>query len=212
EGVLLPPALRDTLMANPRVRVAHFSPDAGTVDLLVNGEVSSMTGLVFPTVSDWSNVSAGSYDFGVAPTGGASVLDATVDLALGDHVTVAVTGSADSLAATALYEDYSPLGEDEARLGVFNGVEGSTSYNVVVSGDTVVIELGYPGTLGGNDGYYAVDLAAGTYDLEFVVTGNPSSVVLDAGEITLEAGTNTLVAVVGTTDAPSQVTTVSPVA
>jgi hypothetical protein len=82
---------------------------------------------------------------------------------------------------------------------------------VVVDGVTLVTLLGYPGTLGGNDGYYTLDLEAGTHSIQIVSTSNPANVIIDLGDVALDAGTNTFVAITGTTDAPQQVTAVTAV-
>ncbi|MFN8450892.1 MAG: fasciclin domain-containing protein [Anaerolineae bacterium] len=207
DAVLLPSDLQASLMSNPRIRVAHFSPDAGSVDIYVNGTLTSMTGVAFPDVTPWVNVNPGTYEIGIAPAGGAPVLTVSVDAASGQWLLIAVTGSQaqGTLQANVIAEDFSPLAADTARLSMFNGVEGSSPYNVTVDGNAVVIRLGYPGTLGNNDGYYSADVPAGTYSVQFVLTSQTSNVVLDLPDVTLDAGTSYLLAVAGSPDAPGAV-------
>jgi len=141
------------------------------------------------------------------------VVTTNVEVVDGTWVTIAVTGSRteNSLRATALFENFAPLAEGRARVGVFNGVLNSPSYDIVILGRFPVVGLGYPGTLGNNDGYYNFDLAAGTYDVQFVVHNQPTSVILDLPQVTFEAGTNTLIAAAGSPGAPGAVIVVSPV-
>jgi hypothetical protein len=207
EGVLLPPDIQAALIGNPRLRVAHFSPDAGSVDIYVNGELSSMTNVVFNDVGDWMNVAPGSYEIGIAPAGGAAILTVSVDLAQGDWVTVEALGSLaqNTLRLNAVSEDFSPLAEGDARLSMYNAVEGSPAYNVTVDGNPVVTRLGYPGTQGNNDGYFSSDVPAGTHLIQFVVTNQASIVVINLPDVALDAGSSYLIAAVGSPAAPGAV-------
>ena len=220
DSVIVPPSLEavfappvTTTVANTGLRFAQFSPDAERIDIYINGELSDQSDLSFATVTDWQNVEPGFYEVGVALKGGDPVVTTNVEIVDGTWVTIAVTGSRieNSLRATALFENFAPLAEGRARVGVFNGVLNSSSYDIVILGRYPVIRLGYPGTLGNNDGYDNFDLAAGTYDVQFVVHNQPTSVILDLPQVTFEAGTNTLISAAGSPGAPGAVIVVSPV-
>ncbi len=185
-------------------RIAEFSSDGDGVDVYIDGDASDTTDLSFASVSDWMGVEAGTYEIGIAPNGDDPTTTVSVDVSEGDWVTIAITGSsgAGTITATPLYETTDPLAEGAARLGVFNGVEGSPSYDVVVDGRALVITLGYPGTLGGNDGFYSLDLTAGTYNVQFVLSRQQGTVVIDLPAVSLDAGTNTLIAAIGSSTAP----------
>ena len=203
DSVMLPPDVA-ALTTNPRLRFAEFSLDAQAVDFYINGQLSSAAGVQFPTLTAWTNVTPGTYEIGVAPVGGDPVATVSVTLAQGDWVTVAVTGtlSQNTLRATALREDYTPLADGMARLSMFNGVEGSPSYNVTVDDNTMVVRLGYPGTQGNNDGFFSADVAAGTYTVRFVLASKPSAVAIDVPNVTFDAGNSYFVAAVGQASAP----------
>ncbi len=179
-------------------RFAQFAPDVTSADLSVDGSSSDVSGVAFASISDWVGVAPGTYEVS------ADTASASVDVAEGDWVTLALTGSAgaNSLMITPIHEMTSPLAEGAARLSVFNSVEGSSSYDVLVNGQARVVRLGYPGTLNGNDGYYALDLTAGTYSIAFTLSGRPGDVVISLPAVSLAAGTNTFIAVAGTPTAP----------
>ncbi|MCC6803605.1 MAG: fasciclin domain-containing protein [Anaerolineae bacterium] len=213
DAVMLPPDVRATLESNPRVRVANFSPDANSVDVYVNGTLSSMTGITFASVTAWTNVSAGTYEIGVAPAGGDPVATVSVEASASQWLTIVVNGSLSrgTLRVSAIPEDFSPLAEGMVRLSLYNAVEGSDPYNVTVDGEPVVIRLGYPLTLGNNDGYFSADVPAGEHVIQYVLTRDPATVVFTVTNGTLEAGMSYLIAAAGSPGAPGIVTAVSPV-
>eukprot|EP01123_Difflugia_compressa_P010844 TRINITY_DN408_c0_g1_i7.p1 TRINITY_DN408_c0_g1~~TRINITY_DN408_c0_g1_i7.p1 ORF type:complete len:215 (-),score=53.11 TRINITY_DN408_c0_g1_i7:152-796(-) len=76
------------------VRVAHASPDAPAVDILVNGTLlRELTNIAFEQVSHYVFLFPGSWHFQVVPTGAKSpvVIDVTVDLNLITPYTIAAT-------------------------------------------------------------------------------------------------------------------------
>jgi transforming growth factor-beta-induced protein len=212
DGVLLPPpsGMEAEMMEQDMVeiRVAHFSPDTPAVDVFVNGEVA-IEGLAFPNITGWIELPAGSYNIAVAPAGAgidaAAIGPADFDLPAGAFITVAATGSleAGTLAPQVLIEDYNAIPEGQARISVFHAIEDAPAVDVLANGARAVISLGYPGTLGNNDGFFILDVPAGTYDLQVVPTNANEPVVLDLPGTTLEAGVNYFVAAVGTLDSPS---------
>lgn len=222
DAVILPPSISgaapaeaapaeevaaDTLL----VRVAHFSPDAPAVDIFINGERSAITGLEFPSVTDWVELPAGTYDLAVAASGSAladaviSVEDAV--LPAGAHITIAAVGSlaGGTLKPAVLIEDYSAIADGNARVSVFHGIEGAPAVDVLAGGAAVITQLAYPGTLGNNDGLFTLDVPAGSYDLQVVANPDPSIVVLDLPGTELSAGMNYFVAAVGTLAEPQVV-------
>ena len=81
------------LPANVQLRVAHLSPDAPNVDVIVNGD-TVLSDVPFTAVSDYLSVPAGEYDIQVTAAGDPSavVIDATVTLNANTNYTVAATG------------------------------------------------------------------------------------------------------------------------
>ncbi len=197
----------DMMMDSVHIRVAHFSPDAPAVDVYVNGEISAVQGLEFPSITDWIELEPGTYNVAVAPAG-TSIDDAVIgpadfDLPSGAWITVAAIGSVEggTLSPAVLVEDFEDLGESDARVNVFHAIEGAPAVDVLAGGNPVITQLGYPGTLGNNDGLFSIDVPAGSYDLSVVASGTTTE-ILDLSGTELSANTIYFVAAVGTPDAP----------
>ncbi|MDL1899901.1 DUF4397 domain-containing protein [Anaerolineae bacterium CFX9] len=208
EGVIVPPGVG----LNAYVRIAHFSPDAPAVDVYVNGAVA-ISNLEFGSVTDWIERPVGVYDFAVAPAG-TSLASAVISLpnqplAPGSYTTAAAIGSAanGTLQAALIPEDYSSV--TQAHVTLFHAIEGAPAVNIIANGTTVVFQLGYPGTLGDNDGVFTLDVPAGTYN--FAVTAGGAT-LLSADGVQLEAGKSYFIAAIGTPDAPQLSLSVTDVA
>ena len=207
DSVLLPPAA-EMEVETVNIRVAHFSPDTPAVDVFVDGE-AAIEGLEFPNITGWIELPAGVYNIAVAPAGAgieaAAIGPADFTLEAGNYITVAAIGSLENgtLAPQVLVEDYSELEADFARVSVFHAIEDAPAVDILANGAPVVTELAYPGTMDDNDGFFVLDVPAGTYDLQVVPQGETEPVVLDLPGTTLESNTNYFVAAVGTLDSPS---------
>lgn len=214
DGVLLPPPsdMETEIVEQGMVdiRVAHFSPDAPAVDVFVNGE-AAVEGLAFPTVTNWIQLPAGSYNVAVAPAGAgidaAVIGPADFDLPEGAFITVAAIGSleAGTLAPQVLVEDFSDIAEGFARVSIFHAIEDAPAVDILANGAPAATQVAYPGTQGDNDGFFVLDVPAGTYDLQVVPSGAAEPVVLDLPGTVLAANTNYYVAAVGTLGAPQVV-------
>jgi transforming growth factor-beta-induced protein len=205
DSVLLPPAEMEAEMVT--IRVAHFSPDTPAVDVFVNGE-AAIEGLEFPVITEWIELPAGTYNLAVAPAGAgidaAAIGPADFDLPAGAYLTITAIGSleAGTLAPHILVEEYDALEPGLARVGVFHAIEDAPTVDILANGARIVTFLGYRGTLGNNDGFFVLDVPAGTYDIQVVPQGATSPVVLDLPGTVLEANTNYFVAAVGTLAEP----------
>jgi hypothetical protein len=93
------------------VRVAHLSPDAGNVDVVING-VQQITDVSFETVSNYLTLPAGSTRVEIRPTGTTTdAIDQTVTLLADTYYTAAATGSVtgnDALGLLLLTDDVTP--------------------------------------------------------------------------------------------------------
>ena len=188
------------------IRVAHFSPDTPAVDIYVDGEVA-IAGLAFPEITDFVSLPAGGYEIAVAPAD-TSIEDAAIGPAelifdAGSWTTIAAIGSLETgtLAPAVLAEDLSDT-DGPARVNVFHAIEGAPAVDVLADGGVLIRRLGYPGTLGNNDGAFDLEVEAGSYDLSVTVTGDASAEVLSAEGFALEENTVYFIAAVGTADAP----------
>ncbi len=211
DTVLLPPTDEAAAPAEEvaaeevvHIRVAHFSPDTPAVDVYVNGELSAVQGLEFPSITEWIELPAGSYNLAVAPAGtsldSAAIGPADFDLPAGAWLTVAAVGSLENgtLKPAIIAEDYSEIPDGQARVTVFHGIEDAPSVDVRAGDAVIVSQLAFPGKLGGNDGAFTLTVPAGSYDLAVTPAGVSSPVVIDLTGTELVAGTNYLVAAVGT--------------
>jgi uncharacterized surface protein with fasciclin (FAS1) repeats len=219
DSVLLPPdvaemvsgddMMEESMIEAPaHVRVGHFSPDAGEVDVYINGE-AALSGVGFPALSDWMEIdSTQSYEIAVAPAG-TSIDDAVigpVELAFdeGTWVTIAAVGSAESgtLTAQLVFEDYGDLTGEQAQVTVFHAIEGAPAVNVLAGETPIVTSLAFPGDQGNNDGAIVFEVPAGTYDLSVVPAGATEPVLIDLPGTEIEAGMYYFIAAVGTPDSP----------
>jgi hypothetical protein len=183
------------------IRFAHFSVDAGEVDIYVDGDVVA-SNVAFPDVSNWMEVSAGTVSVAVTAAGG-SLDDAVlgpmdVEIAGGDWLTVAVIGDVahDTLAVQVLVEDYGELLGGETRLSVFHAIGDAPPLNVMANDTELVTLLGYPGYFGPeSDGFAVRDIIAQPYEIS--LTTEDGSEFLNVGEVLMGEGRNYFVAAVG---------------
>ncbi len=212
-ALLLVPAMAQD-SGSVRIRVAHFSPDTPAVDVFVNGD-AAITGLAFPNVTDWVELPAGTYEVAVAPAGAgigaAAIGPANFDLPAGGWITVAAVGSLGrgTLKPAVLVEDYARLDAGQSRVTVFHGIEGVPPVDVLANGATAVQVLGFPGSLGSNDGKFTVTVPAGVYDFRVIVTrqlatspDTPTQVLFDLPDTRIDPDVNYFVAAVGTPAEP----------
>lgn len=196
DSVLIP----SNVMA--RVRVAHFSPDTPAVDIYVNGELSGIQELEYPTVTGWVELMPGTYNVAVAPAG-TSIDDAAigpVDLSFGPgtFTTIAAHGSLSNgtLQPSVIAENYRDIEGSEAGVTLFHAIEDAPAVNALADANAIVNQLGYPGTVG--DGIFEAVVPAGIYDLSVVPSTDPTTTLFDLSETVLEAGKAYFVAAVGT--------------
>jgi uncharacterized surface protein with fasciclin (FAS1) repeats len=199
-AVLLPTPVAEAIAANRgHIRVAHFSPDAGPVDIYINGELSALQGVTFGAVSDWIEVPARAYNIAIAPAGGEPGDPVVATVEAGSWTTIAAIGvrALNSLEIRFLAEDYSPIPDGTARISVLHAIQGAPIIDVRVNGSLTVSTLGYPGTIGDNDGFDTRLINAGSTNIQVVPNGATSPVILEVTGFPINAGTNYLIAAVG---------------
>ncbi len=167
------------------VRVAHLSPDAPAVDVLVNGQ-RVVTGLAFGKVTPYLPLPAAKVKVQVVPAGQDApvVIGAELDLKEGIYYTIAATGFLANLRPQVYTDTLAGLFPRAgfARIRVVHASPDAPAVDVAVKGGPVLLtSLPFPRA----SSYLSVP--AGTYDLEVRVAGT-STVALALPGVTLEGG------------------------
>jgi hypothetical protein len=127
------------------VRVVHASPDAGTVDVFVDGN-KLLSAFKFATVTGYVNVPAGAHKIQVAPAGqgaGAAVITQTVSVSAGVPYTVAAVGTKSSGFSLVAFGDNNLLSGSMAKVRVYHLSPDAGPVNVAAGGKTVISGLTY---------------------------------------------------------------------
>jgi len=178
-----------TADVNPaRVRVAHASPDAPTVDILVNdgkafGEVS------FIDVTDYAALPAGTYNIKVVPAGLTEpvVIEADIEVVAGMDYTVAATGRLGDIAPLVLEDNSAAPEYGKAHLRFVHVSPDAPAVTIAVKeGPAGEREL-FSGVEFREVGDYA-RLDAGEYDFDVTFEDLGFPVTLDLGDWDLEDG------------------------
>lgn len=206
-GLLASPvAAQNPVAGEAQVRVGHFSPGMGDIDLYIDRTLSEAQDLSFATVTPWFTLPAGSYRLNITPAGAPledSLLEVRLALLPGQRVTLAVIGERTRGTATLypLVEDYSPIPTGQARVAFFHAVPDLGPVAVQYPDGTLLFEgLTYPDARAGGDaaaGYFTRDLVAGWRQFQVIPADSPGLLLVQTPEMALEEGTNTLVVLAG---------------
>jgi hypothetical protein len=150
-------------LGNACVIVVQASPEAGAVDLYVDGQLA-LASLTYGTLNDFVPVTAGERQLQIVPSGAAvadAVIDTTVFLEDGIAYEVAAVGAADEIAAEVYPVSTTPLPEATARVRVVHASPDAPAVDLAVTGGNVLLDnVAYRDI----SGY--VEIPAGTYELE----------------------------------------------
>lgn len=178
------------------LRLAHFAPDAPSVDVYLDGEPTDLVGIAYPTASAWLPVSKNRHDITLIPTGADPATSAIEPVQLlldvGTWTTAAVVGSVanDTLTVDVFTQDMSPINPGGSRLTFYHAVEPAASINILRDGVTLVPGLGF--------GFETALLTdAGTYSFAFVRSGDLTFQIATLPEQTFRDSYYYLVALVG---------------
>ena len=176
-----------------KIRVAHFSPDAPSIDVYVDGK-KKLTNVPYQAVSDYLALPAGNHTFDVraagSPATGAAVVTASQSLVAGKNYTVAAVGALAAISGKVFEDDVTAPAAGKAKVRLIHAATDVPEVDVAVKGGaTIVSKLGL-----GQASPYS-ELAAGSYDLEIRGTGTTN--VLLAKPVTLQAGGVYTIAAVG---------------
>ncbi|KHG64442.1 cell wall anchor [Thermus sp. 2.9] len=176
------------------VRVAHLSPDAPAVDVLVNGE-RAIRNLAFKEVTPYIPLPAAKVRVQVVPAGQDApvVIDAELELREGVYYTVAATGFLAQIRPQVYTDALAGLfpRAGYARVRVVHASPDAPAVDVAVKAGPVLFQnLPFP-----RASQYLV-VAAGRYDLEVRVAGT-TTVALELPGVVLESGKTYTVFAVG---------------
>jgi hypothetical protein len=170
------PALNAILVEDAgeaRVRVAHLSPDAPAVDILVDS-VKVIENLAFEELSDYATLPIGSYFIEVVPSGSTTpvVISATLDLKANMDYTVAAVNELASIEALVLEDDNTLPDPGKAHVRFVHASPDAPAVDITLPDGTAIFSNIAFKEVGD---YTPVD--KGTYDLEVRPTGTDTSVL-----------------------------------
>jgi hypothetical protein len=180
-----PPATQTT-----NVRVLHASPDAPSVDVLVDGQVV-LSDVPFKAFSPYLTVNAGARNVKVRATSNPSlvVIDVTPTLTANTDYTVIARNLVASIEPWLLVDDNAPPASGQIKLRLVHGAPSAPTVDIFVTAPGASLASATP-TL--TDVPYAaasnyLAVPAGTYQVR-VCPANTTTVAIDSGALTLTAG------------------------
>ncbi|UAW98874.1 DUF4397 domain-containing protein [Halopseudomonas nanhaiensis] len=172
------------------VRAMHLSPDAPTVDVLVDGEPVGVTAS-FRDISEYLTVLPGTYRIGVAAQNTTSpVAELEVEAEAGMAYSVLATGLLGGSGNTAfelrtLVDERSPVEGDNVLVRVIHAAPDAPDVDVLANGAILAGLAGVPYFTASD--YFEV--SAGSYDLEVrPAGGGDGTAVIDLPGTALAAG------------------------
>jgi hypothetical protein len=193
-----------TLVSGPtsgaRVRLLNALTSTQALDFVVDGQVSS-TGVAFGNASPYAPVTIGSHRLQArASTTGTTLVDFTRDFNAQGAFSFIPAPGLSQFGALFIPDDPTPA-SGQGKLRVVHVAAAPGTISVYVTSGTADLSSATPVVpildFGAASSYVAV--APGTYRVRVTPVGNPSTILLDTGNLTLGAGTVRTLLV---TDAP----------
>lgn len=172
-----------------RVRVVHASPDAPSVDVLLDDD-EVLSDVPYLADSDYLAASAGDHNLKVNAAGTATtVIDADVTLADGTDYTVIASGLVAEITPIVLVDDNSTPEAGNARVRAVHGAPSAPAVDIYVTAPGADIEAVVPVLTGVAFGDVAdyLEVPAGDYQVRVTPAGT-KTVAIDSGALTLESG------------------------
>ncbi len=158
------------------VRVVHASPDAGAVDVYVDG-TKLLNNFTFGTITDYQQVPAGSHKIQVTPTGkdiSTAVITQDVSVNAGGIYTVAAIGTSASGFSLTAFVDNNMVSGNNASVRVYHLSPDAGPVDVAAGGSTVISGLAYK-----NASNY-LSVPAGSYTFNVTATTSGAKVAVPA--------------------------------
>lgn len=173
--------------ASARVRVVHASPDAPTVDVLVNDTIRAFEGAAFGDITNYASLPANVYNFKVVPEGGEAadaVIDANANLFFFSNYTVVAVNTLANIEPLVLQDSELPALPQRARVRFVHASPDAPAVDIkIVGGPFLFQNVSFKGV-----GDYVV-IPATTADVEVRVAGT-DTVVLTLTGLTFRGGRN----------------------
>lgn len=187
------------------LQVLHASSDAPAVDVIVDGN-TVLSGVDYKSGSPQLTLDEGSYSIqvdGLTPNGNATVIG-PVDIAFTADTTytVAAVGKVGdgSIEAVVIEQPRTSVAAGSARAFVLHGASDAPQVDVFVTSPGADLTATAPlGSFSFKETLGPAEVAAGDYQIRVTLTGDPTSVVYDAGMVTLNDGDDLLLAAVNNT-------------
>ena len=167
-----------------KVLVAHASPDAPGVDLLIDNAKQNTTALTFPNNTGYLSVESGKRNVKVNASGtSTSVITADLDLKKDENYTIFAIDSLKKISALVLTDDLTAPAAGKAHVRFVHLSPNAPAVDVAVASSGAVVFANRKF----KENTAFTPLNAGEYSLDVRVAGT-SSVALVLPKITLESG------------------------
>jgi len=171
------------------VRVAHLSPDAPAVDVLVGADDVNKSAVLenvsFPAVSDYLTVDDGNYFIDVAATGTTAPVIDVDDIALSGDLTIAAVNMLADIEPIVLVDDRTVV-DGKAKLRAVHASPNAPSVDIFVDGAGLLPALT---DLEFKEATGYLELDPGAYTFRFRATGSTDDVFV-VEDLQLDASTN----------------------
>jgi hypothetical protein len=174
------------------VRVIHASPDAPSVDVIVNDDTANpvLSGVPYPAFSGYLALPPATYNFKVTPENnpGVVVIDADLELEAGVLYSVYATDVLSAITPLVLVDDNRPIAT-EAKVRILHLAPGAGLVDIYVTAPGADIGVAEPAISGfefGKETGY-LSLAGGSYDVTVTAAGTKTAAIGPA-TLALESG------------------------
>lgn len=174
------------------VRVIHASPDAPSVDVIVNDDTANpvLSGVPYLAFSGYLGLPPATYNFKVTPENnpGVVVIDADLELEAGVLYSVYATDVLSAITPLVLVDDNRPIAT-EARVRILHLAPGAGPVDIYVTAPGADIGVAVPAITGfefGEETGY-LSLAAGSFDVTVTAAGT-KTVAIGPATLALENG------------------------
>jgi hypothetical protein len=173
---------------NASLRVAHASPDAPNVDVLVDNKVV-LSNVPYPTVSSYLTVTAATHEIKVNAAGtSTTVIDVSPTFTDGGAYTVFAVGFLAEIQPLLATDDQTAPAAGNSKLRVIHAAPDAGNVDILVNDKVVLTNVAFKAI----SAYLTVP--AGTYDIKVNATGT-STTAIETSATVASGGIYTAVAI-----------------